>query len=66
MATIRLPVAGAAAPEAARALRARLLALGTDVPVHALQGALWLRISAAVYNEAADYERLGDLLTKLL
>jgi hypothetical protein len=32
----------------------------------AMEGAYWLRISAATYNEAADYDRLGRLLAAVL
>lgn len=66
MAAIRLPIAAPATREAALALRARLLAAGTDAPVTAIDGAFWLRISAAAYNEAADYERLAALLAATL
>lgn len=65
MATIRLPVDDAT-PEQALAIRERLMAAGTDAPVHALDGALWLRISAFAYNELADYARLGDLMADVL
>jgi hypothetical protein len=33
--------------------------------VHALGGALWLRLSAQAYNEAADYVRLAELAAAL-
>ncbi len=65
MATIRLPIADPS-PDHALAIRARLLAAGTDAPVHALDGALWLRISAFAYNELADYARLADLVADVL
>lgn len=64
MATVRVPGAGTA--EAALALRARLMDAGCDAPVHALGGALWLRLSAQAYNDAGDYERLGDILEAAL
>jgi isopenicillin-N epimerase len=66
MAAIRLDLPGPATREAAVALRARLLAAGTDAPVSAIDGGFWLRISAAAYNEAADYERLAGLLAATL
>jgi len=65
MATIRLPVDDPT-PDHALAIRARLMAAGTDAPVHALDGALWLRISAFAYNELADYATLGDLVAEVL
>lgn len=64
MATVRVP--GSGTSEAALALRGRLMDAGCDAPVHALDGALWLRISAQAYNEAADFERLGEILRIVL
>ncbi|PPQ35596.1 aminotransferase class V-fold PLP-dependent enzyme [Rhodopila globiformis] len=61
MGTVRLPVADAT-PEHALAIRARLLQAGTDAPVHAMDGALWLRLSAFAYNQIDDYERLADIV----
>jgi isopenicillin-N epimerase len=66
MAVVRLPLAGQVTPERALAVRERLLDAGTDAPVHALEGAAWLRISAQAYNEAADYARLADLILREL
>ena len=62
MRLVRLPIA----PETgALAVRARLLAAGTDAPVHAIGGALWLRLSAFAYNEPDDYARLADLTARV-
>ena len=66
MAAIRLDLPGPATREAAVALRACLLAAGTDAPVAAIDGGFWLRISAAAYNEPADYDRLAGLLAATL
>ena len=66
MAVVRLPLPGPATRETAVALRARLMAAGTDAPVSAIDGAFWLRISAAAYNELSDYERLAALLDATL
>jgi isopenicillin-N epimerase len=61
MATVRLPLAGPADTQAALAIRARLHAEHKiQVPVNALAGAFWVRISAQIYNEMADYERLAE------
>lgn len=60
MAVIRLPLRDASG------LRARLFAAGTDAPVFALDGAVWLRLSAFAYNEIDDYERLGDILSRVI
>ena len=42
------------------------LAAGTDAPVHALNGALWLRLSAFAYNELDDYLRLAGIVAAAL
>ena len=65
MGLVRLPVQAATQADAL-ALRERLFAAGTDAPVNAIGGALWLRISAQAYNEIADYERLAELLPAVL
>jgi len=63
MRLVRLPVRGdtEAAPP-----RAKLMQAGTDAPVHAIGGALWLRLSAFAYNELEDYARLGDIVARVL
>jgi isopenicillin-N epimerase len=65
MGTVRLPVADPT-QEHALAIRAALMQAGTDAPVHALDGALWLRLSAFAYNEAGDYDRLGERIERVL
>jgi isopenicillin-N epimerase len=65
MATVRLPV-GDPSPDHALAIRQRLMAAGTDAPVQALEGALWLRLSASAYNEIDDYARLAALVASVL
>jgi isopenicillin-N epimerase len=47
-------------------LRGKLLQAGTDAPVHAIGGALWLRLSAFAYNELEDYARLADIVARVL
>lgn len=65
MGTIRLPVDDPT-PERALRIRNMLMDAGADAPVHALDGALWLRISAFAYNELDDYVRLADLVSGVL
>ncbi len=48
------------------ALRARLLAAGTDAPVHAIGGVNWLRISAFAYNDIEDFEQLGEIVSTIM
>jgi isopenicillin-N epimerase len=52
-------------PDSVKSVRARLLQAGTDAPVHALGGALWLRLSAFAYNELEDYARLADIVARV-
>jgi isopenicillin-N epimerase len=60
MATVPLPAALGADREAAARLRdALLFEDGIEVQVHAWRGRLHARISAQIYNEDADFERLG-------
>ncbi|MDE2008011.1 MAG: hypothetical protein KGI51_15675, partial [Rhodospirillales bacterium] len=71
MATVRLPLPGLATSgpgtaERAAAVQERLLDARADAPVHAIGGALWLRVSAHAYNEIGDYERLGEVLARIL
>jgi isopenicillin-N epimerase len=65
MAVVRLPVSGPVDAQRALALRARLLGMGTDAPVSAIDGQAWLRISAQAYNDMADYEALAKIALQL-
>jgi isopenicillin-N epimerase len=66
MATVRLPEALGATAAEARALRDRLLfEHRIEVPVHAAHGALWTRVSAQIYNDTSDIERLGSTVTAI-
>jgi isopenicillin-N epimerase len=66
MGVVRLPLAAAPTADWAQRLRRKLLEARTDVPLHALDGAIWLRISAQAYNELADYESLATIITDLV
>ena len=66
MALIRLPWQGKAGNDDALALREDLLHAGTDVPVYAEDGRMWIRISAQAYNEMDDYRKLADLIEPAL
>ncbi|MCC6469028.1 MAG: aminotransferase class V-fold PLP-dependent enzyme [Alphaproteobacteria bacterium] len=66
MGLVRLPVPGPATRERAVALRERLLVeFRTDAPLHALGGSIWLRLSAAAYNEPGDYAALAGIARRL-
>jgi isopenicillin-N epimerase len=66
MGMVKLPLSGPASPERSMALRARLLAAGTDAPTHVQAGAIWLRLSAAAYNDIEDYERLAEIVARVV
>ena len=60
MVSVRLPGAAGGDPGAARRLAARLNeehAITAGIMV--LDGGLWIRVSAQIYNEIGDYERLA-------
>jgi isopenicillin-N epimerase len=59
---VPLPEGVATTPEDADGLYQRLSALGVEAQVVAFDGRGYVRLSAAVYNELEDYERLAELL----
>jgi len=66
MGVVRLPLGGATTADRSAEVRARLLAAGTDAPTHVQADAIWLRISAAAYNELEDYERLAEIAARVI
>ncbi|MDB5405576.1 MAG: cefD [Rhodospirillales bacterium] len=67
MTTVRLPLAGPATQERALALAGRLLDdYRCDAPITAFAGALWLRLSAAAYNDIDDYAEVATRVAALL
>jgi isopenicillin-N epimerase len=61
MAALALPARLGGEPAVAASLHDRLLDRHRiEVPVFAHAGRLWLRVSAQIYNERADYERLAE------
>ena len=65
MGVVRVPLTVPATPERAAELRERLLDRRADAPLHAINGGVWLRISAHAYNEIEDYERLAEVIRGL-
>jgi hypothetical protein len=65
MAMVRLP-SGPTERPALLALRDRLLAAGTDVPLQLHNGQPWLRLSVQGYNELSDYETMGSMVLDAL
>lgn len=66
MALVRVPISGAQTEDRALTLRDHMLDVGTDVPIHANAGAIWMRLSAQAYNELEDYRRLADMIAEVL
>lgn len=65
MATLPMPVDETATPEAVARWRHKLLQdHHIEVPVIAIDGRLWVRISAQVYNDMADYAALADVFRR--
>lgn len=63
MVTVPLPHSlGATAADAARLRDALLEEDHIEVQLHAGHGSLWVRVSAQVYNDWTDIERLGDAI----
>jgi len=65
MVTLPLPIDEAATPESIVRWRSMLLREHRiEVPVIAIDGRLWVRISAQVYNELSDYEALAKAFAR--
>ena len=65
MATVPLPARlGDQDADAARLRDALLFEDRIEVQVHEWRGRLWARISAQVYNEISDYERLAEAVAR--
>lgn len=61
MVTLPLPAGlGSTRDDAARLRDALLFEDGIEVQLHATRGRLWTRVSAQVYNDRDDIDRLGD------
>ena len=65
MATVPLPPELGSSPAHATGLRDALLdEEGIEVQLHAWGGRLWARVSAQIYNEISDFERLAAAVTR--
>jgi isopenicillin-N epimerase len=66
MAMIELPINGMATKDGGLEIRAALLERHkVQVPVMAVAGRYWTRISAHIYNEIGDYERLARAVSTM-
>ena len=66
MATVRLPESLGATQADAQRVRDRLLfEHRIEAPVMASTGQLWVRVSAQVYNDKSDIDRLGTAVEAL-
>jgi isopenicillin-N epimerase len=67
MATVAMPsAAGSQTADATRVRDALLFDHHIEVQVHAAHGRVWARISAQVYNEISDIERLADAVLSIV
>ena len=67
MASVPLPERAGSTDEDARRLRLSLLVDDRiEVQLHAWRGRLWARVSAQVYNDRSDIERLADAVVRRL
>lgn len=65
MITVPLPAAAGSSDEDASQLRLALLVEDRiELQLHAWRGRLWARVSAQIYNEPADVERLADAVAR--
>jgi isopenicillin-N epimerase len=65
MATVPLPLsAGTTDDEAARLRVALLVEDQIEVQLHAWRGRMWVRVSAQVYNDLSDIERLAQAVAR--
>ena len=65
MVTVPLPERmGATRDDAARLRDALLFEDRIEIQLHAAQGRLWVRISAQIYNQMSDYERLAEAVLR--
>lgn len=66
LASVRLPKRFGTTAEEAKALNHRLwYTHKIEVPIFPVQDALWLRVSAQVFNEPSDIERLASALSHI-
>jgi isopenicillin-N epimerase len=67
MAAVRLPGVGAADRSAARRIARHLREThGISAGVMVIDGGVWLRVSAQIYNELSDYEPLAAIAPRLV
>lgn len=67
MALVRLParLQGTGSSAEAKAIQDALFAQHIEVPVKAVAGELYVRVSCAVYNQLHDYHRLEEGVAQL-
>ncbi|MEM7198459.1 MAG: aminotransferase class V-fold PLP-dependent enzyme, partial [Pseudomonadota bacterium] len=66
MQAVRLPIGGWADREGAIALRRRLRNdFGIEAHIFVDNQQYWVRISAYIYNDMADYQKLGKAITAI-
>ena len=67
MITVPLPAAAGTTMDEAEQLRTRLLVeYRVEVQMHAWRGRVWARVSAQIYNDLADVDRLADAVLRAI
>jgi isopenicillin-N epimerase len=66
MVNVRLPVQLGTTADHAELLRAAMEADGIEIPIYPADDSLTLRVSAQIYNDRGDIERLGDAVARRL
>ena len=66
MTSVRLPGGRRGDHQAAQRVAERLRREGITVAVMLLDGGLWICVSAQIYNEIGDYQRLAEIGARLL
>ena len=65
MVTIQLPSRFGSSDAAAARLRDAVFDKGIEVQIHAWRGALWVRVSAQIYNDMDDVAQLARAIDAL-
>jgi isopenicillin-N epimerase len=66
MVNVRLPASLGSTADDAERLRSAMEAVSIEIPIYAGADCLSLRVSAQIYNDRSDIERLGDAVARQL
>ena len=66
MVCVRLPWPAQVGVREALAIRQKLLGMAVDIPVSAIDGAAWVRVSTQAYNELSMFDCVVYILQKVI